>query len=175
MSNLQDPTREWDPDRPVLAGLLARREELLASYVDLSDGVARFTSQRPDSALQSWVHPAPATRTAQSALASLAAIPRAEVEPFDLATLIAEQVTEAEQVMAALRDESMTFEIPVHTHAQPLVRIEMPPEGIDVYLSIQVAWQPLRAKMLMPMTADPSERGVRFGWSTGHVPRGGGA
>lgn len=172
MATLAEPLREWDPDRPVLAGLLARREELLSSHVEMRDGQARFITPST-SASQWWDPPAPQRPTgpAQGALAAVAALPKQVVEEFDLDALVAEQVTDAEQVMAALRDEPLVFEMPVRTRAQPLVRMEMPKDGIDVWLSVHVSCQPLRATLLMPMTGEPGERGTRIGWATGHIPK----
>lgn len=173
----QVPVRGWDPNRPILAGLLARREELLAAYVNLADGVARFTSQAPEPTMHARAQALP-PGIAQSALATLATIPRQVVEPFDLGALLAEQLSDTEQVLAGLRDDPVTYEVPVRTWVQPLAPMVMPDEGIYVNLLIQIKRQPLRAVMVMPVTAIADETEgdgagkSRLGWTSGRMAPG---
>ena len=145
-----ESARDWDPNRPVLASLLARREELEASFVDVGDGVARFTAHAITPEKRAAIAAAE-PGTPQSALATLAAIPRLVTEPFDVGSLLAEQLTDAEQVMGALRDAPANFEVPVRTRTQPLVAVHMPADGIEVRLLVQVRRQPLRVLISMPL------------------------
>lgn len=145
-----ESARDWDPDRPVLASLLARREELEASFADVGDGGVRFTAHAITPEKRAAIAAAE-PGTPQSALATLAAIPRVVIEPFDVGALLAEQLTDAEQVMGALRDAPVNFEVPVRTRTQPLVAVHMPDDGIEVRLLVQVRRQPLRVLISMPL------------------------
>lgn len=146
-----ESVRDWDPARPVLARLLARREELEASFVDVGDEMVRFTAHAITVEKQAAIAAAE-PGTPQSALATLARIPRMVTEPFDVGALLVEQLTDAEQVLGALREAPTNFEVPVRTRTQPLVQVHMPEEGIEVRLMVQVRCQPMRVIISMPLS-----------------------
>lgn len=151
------PVRSWDPDRPVLAALLARREELCASYVDLMGGEAVFTTlpeQVPGVA--------PGAPGWQAALHAVQSVPEIVVEAYDLAPLLAEQMSDAEQMLGALREGPDRYEVAVRTRTQPMVRIDMPADGVRVGLQVSVqrppAQQVVRVTIGMPfLNADGTQ------------------
>lgn len=165
----QPPVRDWDPDRPVLAALLARREALGAQLVRLADGMAVFTI--PSEPMAPHVAPVagaahPLGDSASAALASLAAlsvVPQQVRESFDVGALLAEQCSDAEQVLGGLRDEPQNYAVPVLTRTQPMVRVVMPEEGLRVRLQVQVRRMPVVVHVAMPLL---NSDGSQFSLST---------
>jgi hypothetical protein len=130
----------WDPTLPVLAALLARREELGAGSVQvMPDGTTYFnvwgTTMGPDGV----------------GLAA-AGVQKREWVPVD--DLLAEQVPPEEQMLAALAGVPMEFTVSVNTRVQGMVQSPVPEEGRVVDLRVQVAWNgAFRLYIHMPLVS----------------------
>ena len=168
-SPTQPLVRDWDPDRPVLAGLLARREVLGAQLVRLADAVAVFTIPSEPmaphvSSLTESAHPlGDSTFAALASLAALSVVPQQVRESFDVGALLAEQLSDAEQVLGGLRDDPQDYTIPVTTRTQPMVHVVMPEEGLRVRLQVQVRRMPVVVHVAMPLL---NSDGSQFSLST---------
>jgi hypothetical protein len=153
-TDAQPRVRDWDPNRPVLSGLLARREDLGAAHLSIHGETVFFNIQQP-------LHPVTATTpSTEAALAALNSLPVQVREPFDVGALLAEQMSDAEQMLGALRGEPEFFDIPVVTRTQPLVAVEMPEAGFSVRLHVQVRRMPVSVSIAMPLlNADGTQVG----------------
>lgn len=126
----------WDAGRPMLAGVLARMEDLRTPQVKATGATITY-------------YPL----LSVAGITQGSGMGRHEVDPFDLDELLREQMSEADRVMAALRGVPTEHHAIVRSRLPTLVPSEVGPDGRDLVLRIQVVWARAREMVVhVPMS-----------------------